>query len=237
VPLRIGTLLLAWAIAMVLWGMAHGTSDIERGVDIPIVFDGVPEDLVLVDQSARAVNIRVLGSRAALRDVGPSKIDYRVDVSGAQPGEAVYEIDTGRIEEQLPNGARIVSRSPASLELRFARRGRKSVRVRADVVGEPAEGYTLAWVEVDPAYVWLTGDRREVLSMREAMTETVEIRGLTTPVEREVRLSLADHVWMEDPRPVKVRLQIEPVEPKNGKPSSDAVSRTLRPSRFGRSPS
>jgi len=221
-PLRIGTLLLAWLIAMVIWGMAHGTSNIERGVDIPIVFDGVSEDLVLVDQSARAVNIRVLGSRAALRDVGPSKIEYRIDVSGAQRGEAVYEIDPGRIEEQLPSGARIVSRSPASLELRFARRGRKSVRVRADIVGDPAEGFTVAWVEVDPAYVWLTGDRREVLSMREAITETLEIRGVREPVEREVRLSLADHVWMEEPRPVKVRVQVETL------PQPDAPKRSKR---------
>ena len=217
-PLRLGTLLLAWLIAMVLWGMAHGTSNIERGVDIPIVFDGVSEELVLVDQSARAVNIRVLGSRAALRDVGPSKIEYRVDVSGAQRGNAVYEIDPGRIEEQLPNGARIVSRSPASLELRFARRGRKSVRVRADLAGDPAEGYTVAWVEVDPAYVWLTGDRRELLSMREALTETLEIRGIQEPVEREVRLSLVDHVWMEEPRPIKVLVQVEPLPAKSELP-------------------
>jgi YbbR domain-containing protein len=209
VPLQLGTLLLAWAIAMVLWGMAHGTSSIERGVDIPIIFDGISEELVLVDQSARAVNIRVLGSRAALRDVGPSKIEYHVDVSGAQRGEAVYEIDPGRIEEQLPTGARIVSRSPASIEVKFARRGRKSVRVRADLVGEPAEGYNVAWVEVDPAYVWLIGDRREVVSMREAITETLEIRGLREPIEREVRLALPDHVWMEESRPVSVRVQVE----------------------------
>ena len=206
-----GTLLLAWLIAMVLWGMAHGISDIERGVDIPIVFNGVPEEVVLVDQSARTVNIRVLGSRAALRDVGPSRLDYRVDVSDAQAGDAVYEIDTGRIEDKLPIGARIVSRSPASLAVRFARRGRKSLPVRADLVGEPAAGYTLAAVEVDPPYVWLTGDRREVLRMREAVTETVDVRGLTAPVEREVRLSLADHVWMEDPRPMRVRVRVEPL--------------------------
>jgi YbbR domain-containing protein len=212
VPLRIGTLLLAWVIAMVLWGMAHGVSDIERGVDIPIVFDGVPEDLVLTDQSARAVNIRVLGSRSALRNVGPSKIDYRIDVSGVQRGDAVFEIDTGRIEEQLPSGARIVSRSPASLELSFASRGRKSIRVRADLAGAPAEGYTVAWVEIEPAYVWLTGDRRQVRALTEALTEPVEVRGLTGPIEREVRLVLADHVWMEEPQPVSVRVRIEPVD-------------------------
>src|SRR4029453_10991536 len=109
-PLRMGTLLLAWLIAMVLWGMAHGTSDIERGVDIPIVFDGVPEDLVLVEQSSRAVNIRVLGTPAALRDVGPGKMDYRIDVRGAQRGDAVYEIDPGRIGGTLPPRPRVVPR-------------------------------------------------------------------------------------------------------------------------------
>jgi len=195
---------------MVLWGMAHGTSDIERGVDIPIVFEGVPEDLVLVEQSARAVNIRVLGSRAALRDVGPSRVDYRVDVSGAQAGTTVVEVDPGVIGAQLPRGARVVSRSPASLELSFGHRGRKSLRVKADLVGEPAPGYQVSWVEVEPAAVWLTGERRVVQRMAEAATEGVEIRGLTAPIEREVRLSLPDRVWMEEQRTLSVRVQIEP---------------------------
>ena len=209
-PLRIGTLLLAWAIAMALWGMAHGTSDIERGVDIPIVFEGVPEELVLLDQSARAVNIRVLGSRSALRDVGPTRIDYRVDVSGVQVGTTAVEIDPGLIDAQLPRGARVVSRSPASLELRFGHRGRKSLRVKAEVVGVPAPGYQVAWIEVDPAMVWLTGERRVVQRMREAMTEAVDIRGLSTPIEREVRLLLPDRVWLEEPQSLNMRVQIEP---------------------------
>lgn len=215
-PLRIGTLLLAWGIAMVLWGMAHGTEDVEKGVDVPIVFEGVPEELVLVDQSARAVNIRVLGSPAALRDVGPSRVDYRVDVSGVQAGTTVVEVDSGAIDAQLPRGARVVSRSPASLELIFAHRGRKALRVRPDVVGEPAPGYQVAWVEVDPASVWLTGERRVVQRMREATTEAMEIRGLTAPIEREVRLQLPDRVWMEEQRTLSVRVQIEPTGAASG---------------------
>ena len=211
--IRFGTLLLAWLIAMAIWSMAHGTSEIERGVDIPISFEGVPDDVVLVGQSVRAVNIRVLGSRAALRDVGPSRVDYTVDVSGVQPGETVVEVDAGRIEEQLPTGARIVSRSPASLELRFARRGRKSLPVRVDVSGEPATGFEIGVIEVEPAQVWLTGERREVLRMREAVTETIDVRGLSASVEREARLTLADHVWMEEQKEVTVRVEIVAIPP------------------------
>ncbi len=78
-----------------------------------------------------------------------------------RPEEAVLLV----IDAQLPRGARIVSRSPASLELRFAHRGRKSLRVKADLLDEPAPGYRLAGVEVEPANVWLTGERRVVQRM------------------------------------------------------------------------
>jgi YbbR domain-containing protein len=152
----------------------------------------------------------VLGSRAALRNVSVGNMEYAVEVSGGKPGPAVYEVDVSRID--LPRGARIVSRSPARIDVKFERRGRKSVRVRPDLEGEPAGGFLVAGVEVDPARVWLVGARSEVLRLSEVVTETVEVSGLTESEEREVRLSLGGgHVWMEDNRPVTLRIAIEPV--------------------------
>jgi YbbR domain-containing protein len=83
--------------------------------------------------------------------------------------------------------------------------------VRADIAGEPAEGYNVAWVEVDPPYVWVTGERREVVSMREVITEPLEIRGVRESLERDLRLALPNHVWMEDARPLKVRVQVDEI--------------------------
>jgi YbbR domain-containing protein len=210
VRLHVGTLLLSFAIASVLWIMAHGTSSIERGVDIPVVFSGIPDNLVITDQTAEAVNIRVLGSRAALRDVGPSEQEYRIDVSGAKPGLLVHEVEAALID--VPRGAQITSRSPAVIEVQFERRGRKAVRVRADLEGEPAEGFEITAVEVDPPRVWLTGARSDVLRLSEVVTETIDVSGFAAPVEREVKLSLgSDHVWMEENEPVTVRLQLEAI--------------------------
>ena len=210
--IRFGTLLLSFLIASVLWGMAHGTSSIDRGVDIPVVFDGIPEDLVITDKTADAVNIRVLGSRSALRNVSPTRMDYRIDVSGSKRGRAVFEVDVSRIE--LPRGATVVSRSPASIEVEFERRGRKAVRVRPDLEGQPAEGYRITAVDIDPPRVWLTGARRDVLRLTEVVTETIDVAGLAASVEREVRLSLgSDHVWREEQGTVTVRIEVE-AEPK-----------------------
>jgi hypothetical protein len=60
--------------------------------------------------------------------------------------------------------------------------------------------------------VWLTGARSDVLRLTEAVTETVDITGQSKPIEKEVRLSLrGGHVWMEDNRPVLVKVNIEAV--------------------------
>lgn len=207
-------LLLAILIALVLWGMAHGSSSIERGFDIPVVIQGLSDRLVVTDLSADVVNIRVLGSRAALRDIKATDLEYPVAVGDGKPGVAVYEVDLTTVENKLPRNVRIVSRSPASLEVKLEIRSRKSVKVRPDVEGEPAAGFVLTSVEVNPPRVWLQGARSDVLRLSEVVTETIDVNGLDQPAEREVKLSLgAGRVWKEESEPVKVKLQIEPVPP------------------------
>ena len=70
-------LLLALAIAIFLWGIASGTSNAERGFDIPVVLDRLPDSLVVTDQNTDSVNVRVMGSQI-INDtfVGLSKLDF-----------------------------------------------------------------------------------------------------------------------------------------------------------------
>jgi YbbR domain-containing protein len=214
--------LLAIVVATFLWFLAHRSSMIERGYDIPVVFNGVPERLVITDQSADVVNIQVQGSRAAHRNFFATKSEYGIDVAGAKPGPALYELDLSRIE--LPRGSQIVSRSPASVEVEFERRGRKSVQIRPDLEGEPADGFVISEIAVDPPRVWLTGARSAVLRLSEVVTETIQVAGLDAPLEREARLSLgSEHVWMEESRPVTVRISVEVLEP------LDPLEGTLEP--------
>lgn len=209
--LRFGILFLAFAIALFLWGMAHGSSDVEKGFDVPIELYGLDENLVVTDLSADAINIRLRASRAAMRNVDTADLVYRLDVSGSKAGTAEYEVEQTALLQNLPRDAVIVARSPSHLQLRFERKGRKAVGVRADVEGDPAEGYLVASVEVVPRRVWLAGARSQVLRLREVVTETIDITGATETVEREARLFLGGGtVWMEEKKPVIVRVEIVP---------------------------
>ncbi|MCP5040511.1 MAG: YbbR-like domain-containing protein, partial [bacterium] len=123
--LRPGALLLALVIAVILWALAHGASSIERAYDVPVELESMGEDLVVTDQTPRNINVRIMGSQAALRNVDPGKLRYPIDVSGSKPGDAEFEVDVSNIS--LPRGARIVSRSPSRVFIHFEPRGRKAV--------------------------------------------------------------------------------------------------------------
>jgi YbbR domain-containing protein len=207
--LRPGALLLALIVAVILWGIAHGVSSVERMYDVPIELSSMSEDLVVTDQAPKHVNVRIMGSQAALRNVDASRLHYLLDVEGSKPGDADFEIDVSNIA--LPRGARIVSRSPSRILLRFEPRGRKSVGVRADISGEPAQGFELDKVEILPNRVWLTGARSQVLRLNEVMTEPISLTGLRTDTEREVSVILgAGTVRLENFEPVKIVIHIVP---------------------------
>ena len=212
---RPGLLLLALAIAIFLWGIASGTSNAERGFDIPVVLDRLPDTIVVTDQSSDAVNVRVMGSRAVLRSITPEKYKYEIDVSGGKPGVAVYEIELAKID--LPRGASFVAHSPSRVQVRFEKKGRKVVPVRPLLEGAPAAGFRLARVEVDPPEVSLVGARTQVMRLSDVGTEAIDLAGLNSPTTREVRISAQrGNVRVEQDGPVSVLLVIEaevPAEP------------------------
>ena len=207
-------LIVAVITASFLWLLAHRSSTIQRGYDVPVSLKGVPERLVITEQSADAVNIQVQSTAAAHREISSAQLDYEVDVSGAKPGPAIYAVDPTLVLEQLPRGAQITSRSPANIEVTYERRGRKSVQIRPVLEGEPADGFLLTEVGVDPPRVWLVGARSSVLRLSEVVTETIDVTGIQESAEHEARLDLgAGNVWMEEARPVTIRVQVEPEEP------------------------
>jgi YbbR domain-containing protein len=206
--LRPGVLILALAISIFIWAVAQGTSSMHQSFDVPVELVGVEENLVVTDQSSDAINVRLRGSRAALRNLEPAALKYRIDARGGKPGVAVYEVDVEAIEH--PTGSTFVGYSPSRIQVRFEKRGRKAVNVRAEVTGTPAPGFHVAGVEVEPPKVWLEGARSQVMRLNEVVTEAIDISGVAANVQREARLVLGGGtVWAEDGAPVRVEVLIE----------------------------
>ncbi len=220
--LRPGVLILAIAISVFIWAVAQGTSSEYISFDIPIELVSVDESLVITDQSSDSINVSLRGSRAALRNLDRAALTYRIDASGGKPGVAVYEVAIDTLDH--PTGSTFEGYSPSRIQVRFEKRGRKAVTVRAEVVGTPAPGFHLAEVEVIPGKVWLEGARSQVLRLSEIATETIDIAGLAAGEKREVRLVLGGGtVWVEDNQPVQVEIRIESDPVPEPVVASDAV--------------
>jgi YbbR domain-containing protein len=198
--------------ALLLWGVSHSTSSVERGFDIPVVPGNVPEDLVITGQSTDAVNVRVRATNAALRRLSVAELSYPVDLAGARAGTTEREVELAVMS--LPRGAQIVSRSPASLEFMLERKSTRAVKVRADIDGEPAAGFVVEEVAIDPPRLRIAGARSEVLRLSEVLTETIDVTGANAPLERKVKAAPGGlHVWLDGPAEVTVRIAIVPEPP------------------------
>ncbi|MBJ22415.1 MAG: hypothetical protein GY910_25700 [bacterium] len=207
--LRPGVLILALAISVFIWAVAQGTSSVIQSFDVEVELVGVEDGLVITDQSSDEINVRLRGSRASLRNLNTDQLKYRVDADGGKPGVAVYEVDVETIDH--PTGTQFVGYSPSRLKVRFEKRGRKAVGVRAEIEGVPAPGFHVAGVEIQPEKVWLEGARSQVMRLNEVATESIDIAGLAASAQREVRLVLGGGtVWAEDNKPVQVEVRIEP---------------------------
>ena len=209
-----GFKLAALLIAGALWATAQGFRSVEQSIDLPIVLEDVPEEVVVVDQSAREVNVRIAGSRAALRRAEKQMVRYEISLEGIGVGEARFSVDVERLA--IPRGATISARSPSTVVLRTEPRVEKRVPVRVDLVGEPPEGFRVEAVRVNPSQVLLQGARAEMRRIREVLTDRVDVSELRETEEFEVRLVLGEsHVWRADDGP-GVTVEVEIAAPKDG---------------------
>lgn len=205
--------LLALVVAVLLWSLSQGTSSIERGFDVPVAIQQRPDNLVITRRSSDAINIRVRGTRAALRSLSAENLEYSVNLSGARSGRTDFEVDLTPLMAQLPRGAQIVSRSPSTLDFTLEAKGSKMVKLEPEWAGEPAPGFMIAGVLVEPARIRVTGARQEVRRLEQLPTETVDVTGAKETFEVTVRPSIrGDNVWIEpeQTQTVTVRVQVVP---------------------------
>ncbi len=86
----------------------------------------------------------------------------------------------------------------------------RQVSVIASVTGDPAPGYWVQSIMVDPAIVTVVGTKEAVENINNLRTEPIPVDGLTSTQVRNARLILPDGVTVLGQPTVSVRLAIAP---------------------------
>ena len=117
---------------------------------------------------------------------------------------AVLDVRTARIGDRLfhltaedvrsPFGVEVVQVTPASVSLTFEESLSKTVGVTVRIEGEPADGYAVGGITVEPSAVAVVGPASALKNLTEAITEPVSVAGASRPVVDDVTIGLMDPV-------------------------------------------
>ena len=209
-PFRhLGLKLLSVGLAVVLWLAVLGQHVVERGVRVPLEFQNIPEALEIVGTPPTTADVRLRGTSSLLSRLQPCEVVAILDLASARPGARLFHLRTDQV--RVPFGVEVAQVGPGTIALELERAERRVVPVQPMVDGEPAEGFVIGKVEVEPATVEIVGPESRVRQVLSATTESVPIDAATATVKDVVTIGVTDaSVRLHEPRSAVVSVEIVP---------------------------
>ena len=207
----LGLKLLALALALVFWIQVAGQPVVERGIDVPLGFENVPELLYVGGDLPDSVRIRVRGAANIVSGLQPGDVVAAIDLEGERPGRRrLFDMFAGRV--RVPFGVEVTQVFPATITVSLESAGApRAVTVVPDVQGRPAEGYAVGRIGTVPPTVQVIGPESRLAGVAEALTEPVPVDGATSRVQATVTVGVADPmVRLRTPASAQVTVEIVP---------------------------
>lgn len=170
---------LALGVAFALWAATQGIRSEEASLDLQIqLTDQRVDEVAVLEQSAEQVNVKIVGSRAAVQRALEDIPSYPISLRDVKPGELRETVDKGRV--RLPRGASVAAWAPSVVVLKLEPVIRKTVLVEPDVSGTPPPGVRLLQVRVDPSEVELAGPESRLRRLTVISTARVDLSRVTS---------------------------------------------------------
>lgn len=184
-------IILSSLLAIVLWLFVNIKAKADVVLMAPVVFINLPDNLVIVNDTHRQIEIKVRGPHRYIRKLSQDSFDLSIDLGDISKGRATFPINPNLFP--IPPGSELVDISPRELIVDTDVLWKKeSVPIRASVVGTPADGYIVKSTKINPDKVTLKVAKSRYGNIKEVYTERIDISGVETSVSREVPLDLED---------------------------------------------
>jgi len=155
-----------------------------------VIVSGAQDDL---DQISKAyVNASIIG----LKNAYSAKLPVQLKDASGQDITSLFAINPSIVDVYIP----IMSEQPE-----------KNVAVDVPVLGEPAQGYQLSRILVQPSTVNVFGSLSDLQKLYYVQTLPVDITGMKKSLTQNLELVLDDRFTTENVDKVQVVLGIEPV--------------------------
>ena len=191
---RLGTLALAFVLAVVVWGAAMQQENpivtvLLSGVSVRV--QNLPEDLVYAEQQPAlpsSIDIRVRGPQGILNTLAPSDFTATIDLKDAVAGKQEVPISV----QSNVAGVKVLNVYPDAVLVDLVRKVEKSVPVEAKFIGSLPFGFMISGnTVITPTTVTVRGPEPEV-----ERVERAEIAIRLTDARETIHIT--DYVTLRD---------------------------------------
>ena len=204
---NLGLKVVSLVLAFSLWYIVAGERGTEIVLSIPLEFRNLPEGLEVIEESAQQVDVRLRGSSEFLRALSPQEVQAAMDLSEVDPGQNTVYLSPSQVD--TPYGVRVMRVTPASVNLIIETLAERTVQVVPRVVGEPAAGFVLADIRLEPPEITITGPASTLENLEQLTTEPISAEGLRETYSQSLQILIDDpFVRLIEVNSVEVTLEV-----------------------------
>jgi YbbR domain-containing protein len=225
-----GLRVLALGLALLLWfvlSFERRETRSEKQVQASITYMRGDEMVIL--NPRQTVDLTLSGPRETINRVNPFDVSVQVDLRQAEPGTHPVNLTAENVS--LPQGLRVDSIQPSSVDVTVDRLVRRQVAVEPDVRGEPAAGATRGEVEVVPPEVTVTGPESQLANLTSLKTAVVSLEGHALSFEESVAVVTPDNLTVREIQPSRVNVRVPLSIATPGEPAAPPRRSERRPNR------
>ena len=218
-----GIRLLALGLAIGIWFSASVEDRLvssEKVVEAAVLYNR-PRGFLVLNQ-VQTVNVRLIGSTKAIRQLDPYMVDVQVELTQAQEGTVT--VNLGPKNVLAPDGLSVVSIEPNTLRLVLEQEVSQRLTVVPELTGTPAPGVVFEEPEVFPSQVLAIGPKSLLGQIESVTTQPIRLDGRTTTFEETVSVIPPDPmIQIVQPAQVSVRVPVQqPETPDAGESGAQA---------------
>jgi len=205
---NIGKKILAITLAIILWIIANFEQDIEKNIEIDILYNDLSPDLIIKSAPPESLNLRIRGSRTKLSILKTENYSYPISLNKVASGVSKFNIRTEQI--RIP-GVNIIGLSPSEIKLEIDHLITRKVKINPKI-GLPDIGFNVVGTpKVQPISVKISGPKSILSELQFINTDEVKIEGEQTNFTIEVPLKTNSPLLkiLSDDEVVKITINIQ----------------------------
>jgi hypothetical protein len=181
---------LSIGLSFLLWVWVGAQERSEIAVSVPLEYRNLPRGLEILPEKdfISTVNVWVKGTAATVKNLHPNEISAWVDLSDTHAGLRNFEL--GPDEVKVPYGFSVLRINPSRISLRMEQVTSRTIPVTARFEGEPAMGFKLTESSVKPSEVEIRGPQSAVGSVRQAITDSIDVSQIKGPHVETVNIGV-----------------------------------------------